>query len=123
VVASGWDQGFSSGSLAGRRETGGSGAAEVERGSGSQRMGGKKRSTPASGETKREGKASGRRRRKDKAALVEQVIENLEKRLKNDELKATVGDLIRLVQLEKELEEERPKEIKVTWVEPEQGNG
>lgn len=67
-------------------------------------------------------KAGGRRRRRDKAALVEQVLENLEKRLKNDELKATVGDLIRLVQLEKELEEEGPKEITVTWVEPEQGN-
>lgn len=63
-----------------------------------------------------------RSRRKDKAALVEQVIENLEKRLRNDELKATVSDLIRLVQLEKELNEERPKEIKVTWVEPEEGN-
>jgi len=109
--------------LAGRRETGEMVAAELEGGSGSQRMGGKRASKPASGEGKREGKASGRRRRRDKAALVEQVIENLEKRLKNDELKATVGDLIRLVQLEKELEEERPKEIKVTWVEPEQGNG
>lgn len=62
------------------------------------------------------------RRRKDKAALVEKVIENLEKRLENDELKATVSDLIRLVQLEKELNEEQPKEIKVTWVEPEQGD-
>jgi len=79
--------------------------------------------SPESGEVTRGGRRGGRRRKKDKAALVEQVIENLEKRLKNDELKATVGDLIRLVQLEKELEQERPREIKVTWVEPEQGNG
>lgn len=59
-----------------------------------------------------------RRRHKDKIALVEQVIQNLEKRLMNDELKATVGDLIRLVQLEKELHDDQPREIKVTWVEP-----
>lgn len=86
-------------------------------------MGGKKILSPESVEVTRGGRRGGRRRKKDKAALVEQVIENLEKRLKNDELKATVGDLIRLVQLEKELEQERPREIKVTWVEPEQGNG
>jgi len=30
-----------------------------------------------------------------------------------------VGDFIRLLQLEKELAEETPREIKVTWVEPE----
>ncbi len=60
------------------------------------------------------------RRRVDKAALVERVIQSIEERLKRDELKATIGDLIRLVQLEKELKEERPKEIKVTWIEPEE---
>lgn len=69
-------------------------------------------------------RASKRRRRKvDKAALVEQAIQSLEKRLKNDELKATVGDLIRLVQLERELEEEQPKEIKVRWIEPAEESG
>jgi len=35
-----------------------------------------------------------------------------------DEMKATMGDYIRLVQLHKELDDESPKEIKVTWVEP-----
>ena len=34
-------------------------------------------------------------------------------------MKATLGDYIRLVQLQKELDDEEPKEIKVTWVEPE----
>ncbi len=62
------------------------------------------------------------RRYVDKAALVEQVIQSIEERLRRDELKATVGDLIRLVQLEKELEDERPKEIKVTWIEPEESD-
>ena len=39
------------------------------------------------------------------------------------ELKGTLGDFIRLLQLEKELEDEQPKEIEVRWVEPsEPGN-
>ena len=49
---------------------------------------------------------------------MEKVIQNIEEKLKSDQLKPTVGDLIRLLQLEKELEEEQPKEIKVLWVEP-----
>lgn len=82
----------------------------------------KKRRKTASLRRPKAQKTRERKQRRDKAALVEQVIENLEKRLKRDELKATVGDLIRLVQLEKELDEEQPKEIKVTWVDPEQGD-
>ena len=35
------------------------------------------------------------------------------------EFKPTLADFLRLVQLEKEIGEEEPKEIKVTWVEPE----
>jgi len=55
----------------------------------------------------------------DKAALVSKVIHNIEEKLEKDQLKATLGDFIRLVQLEKELEEEeQPREIKVTWIEP-----
>jgi len=69
-----------------------------------------------------EGKRRRGRRKVDKAALVEQVILSLEKRLKNEELKATVGDFIRLMQLEKELEEEAPKEIRVRWIEPEEAS-
>ena len=34
-------------------------------------------------------------------------------------LKASLGDYIRLVQLQKELEEDEVREIRVTWVEPE----
>ncbi len=42
----------------------------------------------------------------------------IEKRIDEDELKPTVGDFIRLLQLEREIEEEQPKEIKVSWVDP-----
>jgi hypothetical protein len=44
----------------------------------------------------------------------------VELKLGKDEVKATLGDYIRLVQLQKELEEEEPRDITVTWVEPEQ---
>ena len=48
------------------------------------------------------------------------TIEQIEKRINADDFKPTVGDYVRLLQIEKELEEqeETPKEIKVTWVEP-----
>ena len=36
------------------------------------------------------------------------------------DVKASLGDYIRLVQLQKGLEEEEPKEIRVTWIEPEE---
>jgi hypothetical protein len=63
-------------------------------------------------------KKSGRRR--NKAAVVSDVIKKFEQKLESDEFKPTVGDFIRLLQLEKELEDEQPKEIKVSWVEPEE---
>lgn len=50
---------------------------------------------------------------------IARLLEKLEKKLDGETPKATLGDFIRLVQLEKELaDEETPREIKVTWVEP-----
>ncbi len=67
--------------------------------------------------TKAEAKKK-RTRRKSKSKLVSKVIARIEERLETEELKPSVGDFIRLLQLEKELaEEEQPKEIKVSWVE------
>ena len=56
-----------------------------------------------------------------RAAVIKGVLERMEKQMGSDTMKATLGDYIRLVQLQKELEEETPREIKVTWVEPENG--
>jgi hypothetical protein len=50
--------------------------------------------------------------------MVQQILKRMEDRLIKDDAKATLGDYIRLVQLEKELEENEPREIKVTWIEP-----
>jgi hypothetical protein len=55
-----------------------------------------------------------------KAELVGNVIKDIEGKLSRNELKPTVGDFIRLVQLKKELDEEQPREIEVSWVEPNQ---
>ena len=54
------------------------------------------------------------------AGIVKKLLRKVEKQLSEDEVKASLGDYIRLVQLQKELEEEQPREIKVTWVEPEE---
>ena len=64
-------------------------------------------------ETKQPAKPQRGRSRQE---LVEQAIQQFGQKLEQNELKPTVGDLIRLLQLEKELLEETPKEIKVSWV-------
>jgi hypothetical protein len=46
------------------------------------------------------------------------VITKMEAKLKEEEFKPSLADFLKLVQLEKEIGEEVPKEIKVTWVEP-----
>ncbi len=61
---------------------------------------------------------SKRRRATNKAALIKKAILNIEEKLESNEVKATIGDFIRLLQLEKELEKDRPRDIRVTWVEP-----
>ena len=57
------------------------------------------------------------------AQVVKDMLSKIEGRMTKNEMKATMGDYIRLVQLHKELDDESPKEIKVTWVEPKSGSG
>jgi hypothetical protein len=53
------------------------------------------------------------------AGAVKEILDKVTEKLRSDVVKATLGDYIRLVQLQKELDEEVvPKEIRVTWVEP-----
>lgn len=50
---------------------------------------------------------------------IHRLLRDIEERMESEGGKASVTDYIRLLQLERELEEsERPTEIKVTWVEP-----
>jgi hypothetical protein len=46
------------------------------------------------------------------------AITDIEKKLQLKELKPTMGDYLKLLQMEQEIEHEAPKEIRVTWVEP-----
>ena len=56
-----------------------------------------------------------------RAGVLKKLLKAVEKKLTEKEVKATLGDYIKLVQLQKELDEEQqPKEIKVTWVEAEE---
>jgi hypothetical protein len=52
--------------------------------------------------------------------VVEELIGKVEQKLGEGDVKATVGDYIRLVQLQKELEDGELKEIEVRWVDPEE---
>jgi hypothetical protein len=54
----------------------------------------------------------------DQAAVVKKILKRVEQKLSGGDVKPSLGDYIRLVQLHKELDEESPKEIRVTWVEP-----
>jgi hypothetical protein len=63
-------------------------------------------------------KAEGRGRGRQ-AQVVEELILKVEQRLGGDDVKATVADYIRLVELQKELEEDQVRDIEVRWVDPE----
>ncbi|HTX39706.1 MAG TPA: hypothetical protein VME43_32035 [Bryobacteraceae bacterium] len=52
--------------------------------------------------------------------MLESAIDKVQKALAGNEFKPTLGDYLKLVQMEKEIGEvtEHAKEIRVTWVEP-----
>jgi hypothetical protein len=52
------------------------------------------------------------------ANLLKSLTEGMESRIKAQEVKPSVAEYLKLLQIEQELEQESPKEIKVTWVEP-----
>jgi len=52
------------------------------------------------------------------AHLISKAREGFEERLKGNDLKLTLADYLKIVQLEKEIDEGEPREIKVTWVDP-----
>ncbi len=52
------------------------------------------------------------------SSLVEKAAEAFEKKINADDLKPSLAEYLKLLQMEQEIEAESPKEIKVTWVEP-----
>ena len=67
--------------------------------------------------TKAEEAASREADAKARVTVVKKLLKTVEEKLSAKDAKASLGDYIRLVQLHKELDEEAPREIKVTWVE------
>ena len=55
--------------------------------------------------------------------VLVQVIKKMEENLKAADFKASLADYLKLVQIEKEVGgDDEPKEIKVTWVQPDEPN-
>jgi hypothetical protein len=54
-----------------------------------------------------------------RARIVRKAIESIEAKLGTPPMKPTLVDLVRLLQLEKELGEDEPREVRVRWVETE----
>jgi len=50
--------------------------------------------------------------------LLDKAIVGIEDRFMANDFKPTMGDYLKLLQMEIELEQEEIREIKVTWVEP-----
>jgi hypothetical protein len=50
--------------------------------------------------------------------LLDKAIVGIEDRFKAKDFKPTMGDYLKLLQMEIDLEQEEIREIKVTWVEP-----
>jgi hypothetical protein len=50
--------------------------------------------------------------------VLRSMIGKMEKEIKANTFKPTIGDYLKLVQFEKELQQDEVKEIRVRWVEP-----
>lgn len=61
------------------------------------------------------GKSQQKPRVPKRQSAVDRAINTFEKSL--EDKKVTVGDYLRLVQLQKEIDEDEPKDIECTWVE------
>ena len=81
------------------------------------RAGAGRRSSPGAHERPKRGRES-TEPAEGQAQVVKRLMTTLEQKMSGNQMKATLGDYIRLVQLHKELDDESPTEIKVTWVEP-----
>ncbi len=78
----------------------------------------KKRKTPNSGgEREKEGAEPFEERLSEVANAIDEAIENIRGKLAGEDLKPSVSDLVRLIQLRKELTDEAPKQVTVRWVE------
>ena len=55
--------------------------------------------------------------RESQGLLVDEALGKMEKQIKHGEMKGSIMDLVRLIQLHREMEYQQPTEVAVTWVE------
>ena len=68
---------------------------------------------------KKQTKKKATKKRPGARQLVDKILGDIETLIKDDKLKPTVGDYLRLLQYREEMRhDDDPKEIKVTWVDP-----
>ena len=78
---------------------------------------------PLDSETAKRNKTNGKEP-KSRRELIRGLLQGLEERLQSEPGKVSLGDYIRLLQLEREMEaEEPPKEIIVRWVDQPEESG
>ena len=65
-------------------------------------------------------RATTSKKKSSKSALVKKLLDAAEKKVTAEDVKASIGDVIRLLQLQKELEEEEPREITIQWIDREE---
>lgn len=68
--------------------------------------------------TKNGGKIMSKEKTDSRSEMIEELIQQARQKVKKEDCKVSVGDLIRLLQYKQELEAEQPKEIRVTWIDP-----
>ena len=52
------------------------------------------------------------------AQLISKARQGFEAKLQENDLKLTLADYLKLIEMEKEIDDGEPREIKVTWVDP-----
>lgn len=78
----------------------------------------KKKRTAPSKKRAAQGKKQPPTGAKARAAAVKKILLKVEKKITEEDLRATLADYIKLIQLQKEMTPEMPSEITMTWVEP-----
>ena len=55
--------------------------------------------------------------RRHRARMVRKAIESIEEKLGTEAMKTNLADLVRLLQIDKELNADDPREVRVRWTE------
>jgi hypothetical protein len=61
------------------------------------------------------GKRKGRKRKAKDKVLVDKAIQSIGSKIETNEVKGTLGDFLRLLEYKKQMQEDEPRDIVVTW--------